>query len=252
MGLGWALRRSFQSDAEAQAVFRKVLTAAGFTGLEDRIVFRASAETSNAEAFIEKNKDGKEERLIFYNAMFMQELRRETKDYWSMVAILAHEIGHHVRWHTEIAGRNHEFELEADYQAGFILRRMGATLEQAQAAFRTFPIEATATHPGRAQRLQMVTLGWTDGGARHSPPGIEPAVLPSPPDPLPSPARYSYVWDTRPPDDWLALRSEPSTRSGRQLTRMTNGPLIDVLEKRPDNWWRVRLVGTGQEGWGTQ
>src|SRR5262249_36984583 len=120
-GARLGIKRSFQSDAEAQAVFRKVLTAAGFTGLEDRIVFRASAETSNAEAFIEKNKDGKEERLIFYNAMFMQELRREAKDYWSMVAILAHEIGHHVRWHTEIAGRNHEFELEA--QAGFILRR---------------------------------------------------------------------------------------------------------------------------------
>ena len=54
-----------------------------------------------------------------------------------MVAILAHEVGHHIRLHTVIPGRDHEFELEADYQAGFILRRMGATLEQTQAAFRT-------------------------------------------------------------------------------------------------------------------
>ena len=61
--------------------------------------------------------------------------------------------------------------------------------------------------------------------------------------------RYSYVWDTRPPDDWLALRTEPSARSGRQLARMANGTLIEVLEKRPDNWWRVRVVETGLEGW---
>ena len=61
--------------------------------------------------------------------------------------------------------------------------------------------------------------------------------------------RYSYVWDTRPPDDWLALRTEPSAQSGRQLARMANGTLIEVLEKRTDNWWRVRVVETGQEGW---
>jgi hypothetical protein len=242
------IKRSFQSDAEAQAVFRKILIAAGLAGLEDRIVFRASAETSNAEAFIEKNKDGKEERLIFYNAAFMQELRRET-NYWSMIAVLAHEIGHHVRWHTEVTGRNHEFELEADYQAGFILRRMGATLEQAQAAFRTFPIEATPTHPGRAQRLQIVTLGWTDGGARHPPPEKMGAPDPSPPPLPPPPARFFYVWDTRPPDDWLALRSQPSEETGRQIMRMKNGTLIDVLEKRQDNWWRVRVVGTDEDGW---
>ena len=49
-----------------------------------------------------------------------------------MVAILAHEVDHHMRFHTVTPGRDHEFELEADYQAGFILRPMGATLEQTQ------------------------------------------------------------------------------------------------------------------------
>jgi hypothetical protein len=118
-------------------------------------------------------------------------------------------------------------------QAGFILRRLGS-LDEAQAAFRTFSEEASQTHPSRAQRLQAVTLGWTDGGARHSPPGAVPAVLPSRTDPQPSPARYSYVWDARPPDDWLALRSEPSARADRQLMRMSNGTLMDILEKRTD------------------
>jgi len=258
------ISRSFQSDAEARNVLRQILAVAGLAGIEDRIVLRASAETPNAEAYIENN-----ERFIFYNAVFMQELTKQTKEYWSMVAVLAHELGHHIRFHTVIPGRSHEFELEADYQAGFILSRLGASLDQAQAAFRTFPEAASQTHPGRPQRLQAVTLGWTDGGARHSPSGTVPAAVPGATDPqlpparhsppgsvpavLPDPqaplARHSYVWDTRPPDDWLALRSEPSARAGYQLMRMTNGTLISVLEKRPDNWWRVRVVGTGQEGW---
>jgi hypothetical protein len=63
------IRRSFQSDAEARNVLRQILVAAGLAGIEDRITLRASAETPNAEAYIENN-----ERLIFYNAVFMQEI----------------------------------------------------------------------------------------------------------------------------------------------------------------------------------
>ena len=155
------IRRSFQSDAEARAVFKHILAVSGLAGMEDRIVVRASAETDAAEAFIEKD-----ERLIFYNAEFMTGVARKDKNYWSMVAILAHELGHHIRMHTVIPGRDHEFELEADYQAGFILQRMGATLEQTQAAFRTVgPEAATASHPARAQRVQAATLGWSEGGS---------------------------------------------------------------------------------------
>ncbi len=259
-GAGGAIRRSFKSDAEADSVFKKILVAAGLAGLEDRITFRASAETANAEASIEKNKDGNDERLIFYNPSFMQQLQQQTNNYWSMVAVLAHEIGHHVRFHTVIAGRDHEFELEADYQAGFILCRMGATLDQTQAAFRTFPSSASATHPGQAQRLTAAALGWKDGKCASSPapatatPPSSPvvAIKPEPlakPQPKPQARSYSYVWDARPPDDWLALRSEPSARSGQQLERMPNGTLLEILEQRPDNWVRVRVVVSGREGW---
>jgi hypothetical protein len=179
-GPGSRVKRSFQSDGEARAVLRQVLAAAGLSGMEDRILLRASAEIDAAEAGIEKDKDGNDERLIFYNAEFMQRLRQQTREYWSMVAVLAHEVGHHVRLHTVIVGRDHEFELEADYQAGFILRRMGATLEQAQAAFRSIaPEQASATHPGRAQRVQAVTLGWADGGANQQS-SVTPGTVPPP------------------------------------------------------------------------
>ena len=110
------IRRSFQSDAEANTIFKHILVVSGLAGMEDRITIRAT------EALVEKTGD-KEERLILYNAEFMQAIARKDKNYWSMVAILAHEVGHHVRYHTVIHGHDHKFELEADYQAGFILRR---------------------------------------------------------------------------------------------------------------------------------
>jgi len=181
------IRRSFESDAEARNVLRQILAAAGLAGMEDRIFLRASAETANAEASIEKD-----ERFIFYNAVFMQDLAKQTKDYWPMVAVLAHEVGHHIRLHTVIPGRAHVFELEADYSAGYILRRLGANLEQAQAAYRTFPEGATTTHPDRAQRLQAVTIGWTVGGSTQVPSWAQPpqavsqvAAIPPPSRPVP-------------------------------------------------------------------
>lgn len=173
------IRRSFQSDAEARAIFKQILSVVGLSGMEDRIIIRASADTDNAVALIERNGD-KEERLILYNVVFIQEITRKTQQYWSRVAILAHELGHHIRFHTVIPGRDHEFELEADYQAGFILRRMGATLQEAQAAFKEVGSEvATPSHPARADRVQSVTLGWMDGGGLQSEPKTRPPGSPS-------------------------------------------------------------------------
>jgi hypothetical protein len=47
---------------------------------------------------------------------------------------------------------------------------MGATLEQTEAAIiAVVPEQASATHPGREDRLQALTLGWTDGGTQGTP-----------------------------------------------------------------------------------
>ena len=67
--------------------------------------------------------------------------------------------------------------------------------------------------------------------------------------PSTAPLEVSYVWDTRPPDDWLALRAQPNARTGRTLEKMRNGTLLEVLERRDDGWWRVRDVKTDATGW---
>lgn len=249
-GVGSRIRRSFQSDAEAHAIFKQILAASGLAGMEDRIVVRASAETDSAEALIERKGD-KEERLIFYNAEFMQEIAAKNKNYWSMVAILAHEVGHHIRLHTIIPGRDHEFELEADYQAGFILRRMGATLDQTQAAFRTLGTDmATTSHPARAQRVQAATLGWVAGSAE------QPSQMAGSTTPIPLPQLKSIA--VAPPPlalsrgqrfdgTWLVTMVCPAVRgthgfSRRLVAQVHDGRLRSETGTKGKPYWLV-MVG---------
>jgi uncharacterized protein (TIGR02145 family) len=84
---------------------------------------------------------------------------------WESIAILAHELGHHVNWHltkTSDHVSRHEKELEADEYAGSVLYKLGATLNQAQRVMYStiIPDEATPDHPGRKQRLEAIEKGW--------------------------------------------------------------------------------------------
>lgn len=157
---GRKIRRSFESDQEATSAFKEILNATGIPGLADRIALRASAETANAEAQIGENG----QRFIFYNVAFIQELKSRSGRYWSLVFVVAHEVGHHIAGHLDFEGQNHRAELEADRYAGFMLGRMGASYDEAVAAVATLgTLEATDSHPSRDHRLQAVILGWSDG-----------------------------------------------------------------------------------------
>jgi Bacterial SH3 domain len=60
---------------------------------------------------------------------------------------------------------------------------------------------------------------------------------------------FYYVANTRPPDAYLSLRTEPTTGRGMNIMTMPNGTLLDLIERRSDRWWHVRVFPTGQEGW---
>ena len=60
---------------------------------------------------------------------------------------------------------------------------------------------------------------------------------------------YHFVANTRPPDDFLALRTHPTSRTGLRILAMRNGTFLQVLDRRPDGWWFVRVVPSGEEGW---
>jgi YARHG domain len=59
---------------------------------------------------------------------------------------------------------------------------------------------------------------------------------------------YSYVANTAPPDAFLALKTYPSVNSPR-IMAMANGTKLDVLLRRLDGWWYVKVWPTGEEGW---
>ena len=72
----------------------------------------------------------------------------------------------------------------------------------------------------------------------------------SSPSPTPSRRSYHYIDDTRPPDAWLALRSEPGQGGPSPIkAQLVNGTLLEVLERRDDGWWRVYVPSIRQEGW---
>lgn len=125
-------------------------------GLQPRFELRA-ANIENAAAVIYNGK-----RYILYNERFLAAVNNAVKTDWAGVSIIAHEIGHHLNGHTlSRAGSNPKDELEADEFSGFVLRKMGASLAEAQAAIKLLSDERTSsTHPGKQYRLAALSKGW--------------------------------------------------------------------------------------------
>ncbi len=117
----------------------------------------------NAAAVNYNNK-----RYIFYNPTFINQINNESGDKWAAIAILAHEIGHHLDGHTLSGSGSHpETELKADEFSGFVLRKMGATLLQSQSAMQLLANpRATGTHPAKGQRLVSIDNGWSKADAQ--------------------------------------------------------------------------------------
>jgi hypothetical protein len=143
----------FKSSKEANGVISQIMSV---MGLKPRFEIKA-ANVPNAAAVIYDNK-----RYILYSQNFISNLDHATRTDWGAISILAHEIGHHLNGHTlEHGGSRPSHELEADEFSGFILRKMGATLTEAQAAMRILADdEGSYTHPPKSARLEAIAVGW--------------------------------------------------------------------------------------------
>lgn len=107
-------------------------------------------------------------RYILYNPRFIQEISTATGNRWAAVGILAHEVGHHLNGHTLMSGGSRPpLELQADYFSGFILQKLGATLEDATAVIEKFaPPTGSTTHPAQHDRVASIRSGWTSACAK--------------------------------------------------------------------------------------
>ena len=178
---------SFAAMGTAQAqtvpaptnVIREITDA---VGLKARFELRATREVDNAAAVLH---DGK--RFLLYNPDFLNAVNRAGHTDWAGISILAHEMGHHLNGHTlRTGGSQPTDELEADEFSGFVLRKLGASLAQAQAAMASVDDSGgSATHPGRSPRLTAIGEGWQRANGqivastRAAAPSAVPAVVAS-------------------------------------------------------------------------
>ena len=203
-------------------VIREITDA---VGLKARFELRATRAVDNAAAVV---YDGK--RYLLYNPDFLSSVNRAGHTDWAGISILAHEMGHHLNGHTLRAGGSQPAdELEADEFSGFVLRKLGASLAQAQAAMATVPAaEDSPTHPGRTPRLMAIGQGWQRANeqlvasARIAAPSAAPAVVAA--------ARpAASVYDVA---DVAGLPKATTAASGREM--------VAISQRSGD---AVRLVG---------
>ncbi|MGI4832143.1 MAG: hypothetical protein ACRYFK_01645 [Janthinobacterium lividum] len=162
--------------SQAAGIIKEITDA---VGLQPRFELRATPLVDNAAAVVYSGR-----RYLLYNPTFLAAVNRAGHTDWAGISILAHEMGHHLNGHTLRGGGSQpEDELEADEFSGFVLRRLGASLAQAQAALAAVcPEEGSATHPGRAPRLAAISQGWnraqTQIAATAGPGAAQPSAVP--------------------------------------------------------------------------
>jgi hypothetical protein len=162
-GIAWSpaqkMQRMTDDPVNAEQIIQEIIDVVGLT---PNFEIKA-ARVPNAAAVIYGGK-----RYILYNPDFFTNLIRTTGNKWAAVSVLAHEIGHHLDGHTlNQIGSKPETELEADEFSGFVLRKMGASLSDAQIAMKTAGNErANGTHPGQYDRLTAIADGWNKADAQ--------------------------------------------------------------------------------------
>jgi tetratricopeptide (TPR) repeat protein len=151
---------SFNSNIEADNALAKILSV---VGASKRFVIVPCENINNALATID---DGI--RYILYDPEFLNSISNNTK-YWGNMSILAHEVGHHINGHTlgtsVSAAENQLQELEADEFSGFVMQKLGATLEQATGTIASIAPEGDdtySTHPKKERRIVAITKGYNN------------------------------------------------------------------------------------------
>lgn len=143
---------NFNKPEDAQKIVIAIMNA---VGLKPNFILKP-AKVTNIEASVSKHQ-----RYILYNPEFIGWINKTCNNQWTAIALLAHEIGHHLNGHTLKRRGNNRLELEADEFAGFVLNKLGASLEQSQRIMNYIAkAQESETHPARADRMLAIKTGW--------------------------------------------------------------------------------------------
>ena len=180
----------FQSVYEAREYINTMLDSINW---KENFTIQEQNGINNAYATIIRNK-----RYIIYDNDFLENLDAYAGTKWASVSVLAHEMGHHYRNHTiNSSGSTPPKEIEADYFSGYVMAKLGVTLNEARAAMEQIASpRASASHPAKADRLTAITQGWdyANGKTNQGPPSPQPAPQPQQnPPPASNDASWIYL-----------------------------------------------------------
>jgi formylglycine-generating enzyme required for sulfatase activity len=173
-------------DNQSSAISNLVDRILKLHHLPAKIQVQVSSQVNNAAAAARNGKP-----YILYSKYFVELTQLKPNGDWKIMGIFAHEIGHHLLFHTMAeASSRPDLELEADKWAGSTLFQLGATLEQALSCFESVSMKASLTHPARDARKQAMQTGWYEAKAVNP----APAPVPKPaPAPAPSPLKRDFT-----------------------------------------------------------
>ena len=233
-----SLRSDFSSVYEAGGYINNMLDHISW---QENFQVREQNGMNNAYATIIRGQ-----RYIVYDNRFLENLDQYAGTKWASISVLAHEVGHHYHNHmVSGTGSTLPKELEADYFSGYVMAKMGASLEEAKAAMSQIASpRASASHPAKADRLNAIANGWNNASGAT----VEtPAKNPAPATKKPAPKQQAPVPDEN-DADWihLSLRGNSGmtvllSDNGRQFTQanLTTGkPFVFKFEIYDYGWLR--------------
>ena len=148
------LKNNFQSVYEAKEILQTMLDSIKW---KENFSIREQNGIRNAYATIINRV-----KWIIYDNTFLEDIDAYAATRWASISILAHEMGHHYYNHTiSGTGSTPPKEIEADGLSGYVMQRMGASLNESVAAISTIASDkASSTHPAKKDRIAAITKGW--------------------------------------------------------------------------------------------
>jgi hypothetical protein len=197
------INTKFQSVYEAKAILNTMLDSIQW---QENFSVREQNGIRNAYATIINQV-----RWIIYDNDFLEDIDAYASTKWASISVLAHEMGHHYYNHVvSSGGSTPPKEIEADVFSGFVMAKLGATLDQSLAAMQAIAADrASVSHPAKRDRLNAITKGWNSAGNNETAtnPTSPSNPIPTNPDPT-NPANPTNPGNNTSPENdpsWIGL-----------------------------------------------
>jgi hypothetical protein len=208
------IKTKFQSVYEARAILSNMLDTIQW---QENFSIREQNGIRNAYATIINRV-----RWIIYDNDFLEDIDAYAATKWASISVLAHEMGHHYYNHVvNSGGSTPPKEIEADAFSGYVMARLGASLDQSLAAMKAIASDrASASHPAKRDRLNAITQGWNLAAGNANPANPTPPANPIPSNPAPTNPVPANPGNTTPQNDpsWIGLTIQSNKTEYVQLS----------------------------------